>query len=144
WAALRRTTRIPLFTGENLELAEDALPFLQNTVIDALQPDLINSGGITGVKIMADLAALYRIPICLHNVSGILLNMASQQFSAATFNGPMLECTRRADELPWAVKNPRVIKDGYMEVSMQPGLGVELDQEYLKAHLAEGEPWWGD
>ncbi len=144
WAALRRTTRIPLFTGENLELAEDALPFLQNTVIDALQPDLINSGGITGVKIMADLAALYRIPICLHNVSGILLNMASQQFSAATFNCPMLECTRRADELPWAVKNPLVIKDGYMEVSMQPGLGVELDQEYLKAHLAEGEPWWGD
>jgi galactonate dehydratase len=80
----------------------------------------------------------------LHNVSGILLNMASQQVSAATFNCPMLECTRRADELPWAVKNPLVIKDGYMAVSMEPGLGVELDQAYLKANLAEGEPWWGD
>lgn len=144
WRELRRSTRIPLFTGENLELAEDALPFIQNTVVDALQPDLINSGGITGVKVMADLAALYRIPICLHNVSGILLNMASQQFSAATFNCPMLECTRRADELPWAVKNPLVIKDGYMDVSLAPGLGVELDQAYLKANLAEGEPWWGD
>lgn len=144
WLALRRSTRIPLFTGENLELAEDALPFIQHTAVDALQPDLINSGGITGVKIMADLAALYRIPVCLHNVSGILLNMASQQFTAATFNAPMLECTRRADELPWAVKNPLEIRDGYMTVSMEPGLGVVLDQAYLKANLAEGEPWWGD
>lgn len=144
WMALRRTTRLPIMTGENLELAEQALPFLQNQAVDMLQPDLINSGGITGVKKLADLAALYRIPICLHNVSGLILNMASQQFSAAFFNCPMLECTRRANELPWAVTNPLEIKDGHMTVSTRPGLGLELDMEYLKAHRAADEPWWGD
>ena len=40
------------------------------------------------------------------------------------------------------MKNPIVIKDGHMEVSTAPGLGVELNQEYLKANRAEGEPWW--
>jgi L-alanine-DL-glutamate epimerase-like enolase superfamily enzyme len=144
WMALRRSTRLPIMTGENLELSEQALPFLQNQAVDMLQPDLINSGGITGVKMLADLAALYRIPVCMHNVSGLLLNMASQQLSAAIFNCPMLECTRRADELPWAVTNPLQIQDGHMTVSTQPGLGVELDQEYLKANRAEGEPWWGE
>lgn len=144
WMALRRSTRLPIMTGENLELAEDALPFLQHQAVDLLQPDLINSGGITGVKKLADLAALYRIPITLHNVSGLILNMASQQFSAALFNCPMMECTRRADELPWAVENPLRIKDGHMTVSTRPGLGLDLDHEYLKAHRAEGEPWWGD
>lgn len=143
WMALRRATRLPIMTGENIELAEDALPFLQNQAVDVLQPDLINSGGITGTKMLADLAALYRIPVCLHNVSGLLLNMASQQFSAAVFNCPMLECTRRATEIPWANPNPLEIENGYMKVSTRPGLGVELDQEYLKANRAEGEPWWG-
>jgi galactonate dehydratase len=142
WMALRRATRLPIMTGENIELAEDALPFLQNQAVDVLQPDLINSGGITGTKMLADLAALYRIPICLHNVSGLLLNMASQQFSAALFNCPMLECTRRAHEIPWATPNPLEIEHGYMKVSTRPGLGVDLDQAYLKANRADGEPWW--
>ncbi len=143
WMALRRATRLPIMTGENIELAENALPFLQNQAVDQLQPDLINSGGITGVKRMADLAALYRIPISLHNVSGLILNLASQQFSAAIFNCPLMECSVRADQYQWATPNPLVIKDGKMQISTKPGLGVELDQEYLQAHRAAGEPWWG-
>lgn len=143
WMALRRTTRLPIMTGENIELPENALPFLQNQAVDQLQPDLINSGGITGTKRIADLAALYRIPISLHNVSGLILNMASQQFSAAIFNCPLMECSARADQYQWASPNPIVIKEGKMKISSAPGLGVELDQEYLKANRAEGEPWWG-
>ncbi|MCL5999038.1 MAG: mandelate racemase/muconate lactonizing enzyme family protein [Chloroflexi bacterium] len=143
WLALRRTTRLPIMTGENIELPEGALPFIQNQAVDCLQPDLINSGGITGTKIIADIAALYRIPVCLHNVSGYVLNMASQQWSAAIFNCPMMECTRNAGHAPEAAGNLPVIKDGRMVVSSLPGLGVELDQDYLKVHRAEGEPWWG-
>jgi galactonate dehydratase len=143
WLALRRATRLPIMTGENMELAEWAVPFLQHQAVDIFQPDIINSGGITGTKAIADLAALYRIPIALHNVSGLLLNMASQQLAAAIFNCPRIECTRRADQIPWAKPNPLVIKNGYMKVSTAPGLGVELDQDYLRSNRADGEPWWG-
>jgi L-alanine-DL-glutamate epimerase-like enolase superfamily enzyme len=149
WVALRRTTRLPLLTGENLVLGEEALPFLQAHAVDCLQPDLINCGGITGAKRIADLAALYQTPVQLHNVSGYVLNMASQQVSAALFNCPMMECTRNADDAPEAVPQTAggeklVIKDGFMQVAMRPGLGLELDFDYLKANRAEGEPWWGD
>ena len=143
WMALRRTTRIPIMTGENIELPEAALPFLQNQAVDCLQPDLINSGGITGTKMIADMAALYRIPVCLHNVSGYALNMASQQWSAAVFNCPMMECTRNADQVKEAASNAPVIKNGRMKVSALPGLGLDFDQDYLKAMRVEGEPWWG-
>jgi L-alanine-DL-glutamate epimerase-like enolase superfamily enzyme len=54
----------------------------------------------------------------------------------------MMECTRRADQIRWMDPNPLEIVDGYMKVSTRPGLGVELDQEYLKSQRAEGEPWW--
>lgn len=142
WLALRRTTRLPIMTGENIELAEQALPFLESQAVDCLQPDIVYSGGITGTKAIADLAALYRTPITLHNVSGLLLNMASQQLAASIFNCPRIECTRRATDLKWARTNPLEIRNGRMKISTAPGLGVELDEDYLKAHRAEGEPYW--
>lgn len=66
------------------------------------------------------------MPICLHNVSDLTLNMASQQLTAALFNAPLLECTRRATDLRWANPNPLAIKDGTMTVSTRPGLGLEM------------------
>ena len=143
WLALRRATRLPLMTGENIELPEQAMPFLLNQAVDTLQPDLMNAGGITGTKRIADLAGLYRIPVCLHNVSGLMLDMASQQFSAAVHNCPMMECRREADRPKEAASNAPVIENGRMKVSTRPGLGLDLDDDYLKAARVEGEPWWG-
>ena len=143
WMALRRSTRIPILTGEDLELIEDARPFIENQAVDFLQPDLVQSGGITGVKVIADVAASYRMPICLHNVSGLLLNLASQQFTAAIHNAPMMECARGSDRSPAAKSNVPVIRNGKMQVHSAPGIGADLDQDYLRAHLAPGEAWWG-
>lgn len=142
WLALRRSTRIPLMTGENLALPEAAQPFLQSQAVDCLQPDIVNSGGITGTRKIADLAALYRTPITLHNVSGLLLNAASQQLAATIFDCPRIECTRRATSLAWADPNPLEIENGRMKISDRPGLGVELDQDWLLAHRWPGEPAW--
>jgi galactonate dehydratase len=142
WLAIRRTTRIPIMTGENLEGPEDARPFLENQAVDCLQPDIILAGGITGTKRLADLAAMHRIPITLHNVSGLILNMASQQLAAAVFNCPRIECTRRATSLKWAKTNPLKIKNGRMKISDVPGLGVDLDLDWMAAHRWKGEPVW--
>jgi L-alanine-DL-glutamate epimerase-like enolase superfamily enzyme len=53
-----------------------------------------------------------------------------------------MECTRTADTAPDAVGEKLVIRDGKMKVAMRPGLGLELDFDYLRANRAEGEPWW--
>ena len=144
WLALRHSTRLPLMTGENIELAEAALPFILNQAVDTLQPDLVNSGGITGTRLLAQLANLHRIPVTLHNVRGLALNMASQQFAAATYNCPMIECRRNADRAPEAAANAPRIQDGKMAVSSRPGLGIELNMDYLKNNRNPDEPWWGD
>jgi L-alanine-DL-glutamate epimerase-like enolase superfamily enzyme len=142
WMALRRSSRLPVMTGENLELLDAALPFLQNQAVDCLQPDLINSGGITGTRMIAEMAAVYRTPVCLHNVSGLVLAMASQQWSAAVFNCPRMECIRGDQQLRGVASNGPVVRNGRMKVSTRPGLGVDFDQEFLKADRAAGEPWW--
>lgn len=143
WLALRRQTHLPILTGENIELVDQALPFLQSQAIDCLQPDIVCSGGITGTKAIAELAALYRTPITLHNVSGLLLNLASQQLAAAIFDCPRIECTRRATSLAWATENPLDIANGRMRINDTPGLGFVPDEAWLKAHRYEGEPYWG-
>ena len=71
-----------------------------------------------------------------------MLNMASQQLAAAVFNCPRIECAAGADRIPWATKNPIVIRNGRMQVSSAPGLGVDLNHDWLKANRREGEPWW--
>ena len=143
WAALRKSINIPIITGESLALIEDTLPFMQNQSVDILQIDLSHGGGITGTKIIADVAASYRMPIALHNVGGYALNNASQQFAASVFNCPRIECASNFDHAPDATGNVPVVKDGRMQVASLPGLGILPDEGYLKVNLADGEPWWG-
>jgi hypothetical protein len=35
-----------------------------------------------------------------------------------------------------------VIKNGRMRVADLPGIGFLPNNNYLKAHRVEGEPWW--
>lgn len=35
------------------------------------------------------------------------------------------------------------IKDGHIKVTRKPGLGADLNPDVVKAHLLEGEQWWG-
>ena len=143
WSALRKSINVPIITGESLALIEDTLPFMRNQSVDILQIDLSHGGGITGTKIIADVAASYRMPIALHNVGGYALNNASQQFAASVFNCPRIECASNFDHAPDATGNVPVVKDGHMQVASLPGLGILPDEGYLKANLADGEPWWG-
>jgi L-alanine-DL-glutamate epimerase-like enolase superfamily enzyme len=36
-----------------------------------------------------------------------------------------------------------VIKDGFMPLPNKPGLGLDLNPDVVRAHLATGEVWWG-
>src|SRR5215469_9858641 len=88
---------------------------------------------LAGFGIGAVAGLHYRIPIALHNVSRLMLNMASQQVAAAVSNCPRIECAAGADRIPWAITNPIVIKSGYMEVSNEPGLGCGVKSGILKS-----------
>ena len=134
WMALRRSTRITLLTGENMQLMEMAAPFIMNEAVDWLQPDLCWSGGITGVKKIADLAAYYRMPVTMHTAGGggWAQMMASQQLSAALHNCPYLECGVGGDRAAEAASNLPVIEKGYMNVSTLPGLGLDIKPELLR------------
>jgi len=42
-----------------------------------------------------------------------------------------------------AAGNEPQIRNGVMQFPTGPGLGLELNEDYLKKHMAKGETWWG-
>ncbi len=40
------------------------------------------------------------------------------------------------------IHEDRVIKDGHIQPADRPGLGLELNPDVVKAHVAQGESYW--
>ena len=146
WKMLRQAVRLPLLIGEKLELVNGFRPFLENGIADYLHPDLVYAGGITGTRRIAEFAALYRIPIALHNVGHLVNTLAAAHFGCSIQNFYRSESRLGEGDRPveqQAASNKPVVRNGLLRVSEEPGLGVHWNEDYLRKHLAPGEPWWG-
>ena len=146
WMALKRASRVPILTGEKLELVRGFKPFLDNQAVDIVHPDLAFAGGITGGKKIADYAALTRTPVGLHNVGSLVLCYANAHFGASIQNFFRSESAlgrpnRYVERM--ARSNPPVVRNGLLKVPEGPGLGLDLDEDFLRKNLVEGEPFWG-
>lgn len=146
WVALRRSTSLTLLTGEKLELTRGFRPFLDTQVVDIVHPDLAFAGGITGTRKIADFASLSRTPVALHNVGSLVLTYANAHFAASIQNFYKSESAlgREGHHLEtMAAKNPPVVRNGLLKVPSGPGLGMELNEDFLKKNIMAGEPYWG-
>jgi len=146
WMALRRSTRLTLLTGEKLELVRGFRPFLDNQAVDIIHPDLAFAGGITGVRKIADFAALTRNPVALHNVGSIVLTFANAHFGSSIQNFYRSESAlgrpnRYVENM--AAGNAPEVRKSQLKVPSGPGLGLDLNMEFLRKNLVEGEEWWG-
>jgi len=145
WMALRRSTRIPILTGEKLELVRGFKPFLDAQAADIVHPDLAFAGGFTGTKKIADYAMLTRTPLALHNVGSLVLCYASAHFGSAIHNFYRSESalgrpTRHVEQM--SATRPPEVRDGHLKVPDVPGLGFDPNDEYLRTQLMPGEPFW--
>jgi galactonate dehydratase len=146
WLALRRAARVPLLTGEKLQLLREFKPFLDNQAVDVVHPDVSFAGGITGCRKIADYAAITRTPVALHNVGTLVRTYASAHLSMAIQNFYRSESWlgrpgRLREQMTKGA--PPAVRNGMLRVPDKPGLGLEIDEGFLRKHMAQGEPWWG-
>ena len=141
WEALKRECRVPLLTGEKLEMPQGFYPFLANQVVDFVYPDIAFCGGLTGIMKIANIASLFRIPVATHNVGGILLTMASIHFGLAIHDFLITE-TRLGGEktILSMAKNPPVVTGGSVDPPVNPGLGVDLDDAGVREWQRGDDP----
>jgi L-alanine-DL-glutamate epimerase-like enolase superfamily enzyme len=146
WKHLAESSPVPILTGENLARREGFAPFLVNSACHIVNPDMRNSGGFLETKRIADMAAVYGIPVTLHNTGSQLHTYQACQWAASIRD--FLLCETITGEGGWMDEvirlEGRYIEKGCIRVGDQPGTGVELNREIVEAHLAPGQKWWGD
>jgi D-galactarolactone cycloisomerase len=131
--------RTPLAAGENHYTRYEFNRVIEDGAITILQPDLSKSGGITECLRIAALGSAWKLPVHPHSSMTGLNHAASIHFLAAVDNGGYFEgdvskSNKFRDEL---VSNPgNIDKDGNVWPLEAPGLGVEVNEDFLNKHPA--------
>ena len=129
--------RTPLAAGENHYTRFEFNRVLEDGAITILQPDLSKTGGITEALRIAALASAWKLPIHPHSSMTGVNHAATIHFLASIDNGGYFEGdvsrgNRFRDEL---VANPGEIdRDGNVWPLEAPGLGLDVNEEFLAAH----------
>jgi galactonate dehydratase len=133
---VQRETTIPIAAGERWATIYGVRPFVERHAVDLLQCDLVNCGGITGLKKIAALAEAHYIGMVPHNPNGPLATVMNLHFAAVIPNFFILEVIgSEAEEKLTAdlLKNPVKFTAGELSLPEGPGFGVELNEEALNA-----------
>ena len=128
----------PLAAGERMVRFDDFRPYVDARAFAIAQPDIGVVGGITASKKMADYAATRGILYQSHN-SALGLNTAAAVNLSATLPNFIIQevFPYRPDDWYGQLRDPyeKRIKDGHIPVSDRPGLGVEVNTEWLRGRF---------
>ena len=131
---------VAIGTGERLQTLEEFRALLAAGPVAYLRPDLCLTG-ITQAKKIAALAESWHVGIIPHNYLSPVSTAACVQLDAAIPNFVLQEYTGE-DDPPKRnlVREPLRREGGYLVVPETPGLGVELDLDFIGSLAAESRP----
>ena len=129
--------RTPLAAGENHFTRFEFTRVLEDGAITVLQPDLSKTGGITEALRIAAMASAYKLSINPHTSASGLNMAASIHLLASVDNPGYFEADVAKENLfrdKLTSKFCESGNDGCVRPLEQSGLGVEVDEEFLRAH----------
>ncbi|EPE30808.1 Enolase C-terminal [Glarea lozoyensis ATCC 20868] len=146
---ISRLTSTPIALGERLHSRWDVRPFLETGAVDILQPDICHIGGISEMKRIAAMAEAYDVAIAPHCPLGPIALAANVQVMAATANFAIQEMSLGihynvgGQDLTSYTHNPEIweVDNGYIKLMAGPGLGIEIDEEQVRALSQGAKPW---
>jgi len=136
-----KRSAVPIATGESLSNKQQFADLLKHDVVDFLQPEPLNLGGIFATRKIADMVDAHFGMIAPHSAQGPICSAACVQLNASLPNFFIHEIFDEFNE-PWEkliVTNPVHVVDGYIEVSTRPGLGTDLNIEEILKHPYQQE-----
>ncbi len=138
-AAVAKSCRVPIATGERLSTKQEFAPILQAGAASILQPALGRVGGILEAKKIAAIAEVYNAQLAPHLYAGPIEWAANIQLAACIPNLLMVETIQTGGAFHQKLLNtPLRWEAGYIVPPTAPGLGVELNEDIARAHPYEG------
>ena len=137
-------TATPICAGENLYLRHGFRDLIEKHAVDIIMPDIPKCGGLSECRKIANQAEIYSMPFAPHNVSSPIGTMASAHVCATVPNFLILEFhwTQRDYWSTIVQEKTDIIRDGYIEMTDRPGIGLELDEEVGRQYQYPGTTWF--
>ena len=136
---VRDSTNVRISVGERLHTRFEFIPVFEKNLADYVMPDVTWTGGISELKKISTMAEAYYIPVSPHDASGPINIMAGAQVSMTIPNFYKLE-TIRYDLSGYncLLDKPLDIRNGNLYIPNEPGLGLNLNEEFLIKHTIPG------
>ncbi len=151
---IRQHTTTPLAVGEVFNTIWDCKDLIQNQLIDYIRCTVVRAGGITHLRRIADLAALYQIKTGSHGATDLspVTMGAALHFDSWVPNFGIQEYMRHTPETDAVFPHAYSFAQGLLYPGETPGHGVDLDEAeaakypykpaYLPvARLEDGTMW---
>ncbi|MDG6939406.1 MAG: mandelate racemase/muconate lactonizing enzyme family protein [Nitrososphaerota archaeon] len=132
------STTTPIASGENL-YGRYQFEQLLGTGIRVATPDAPKAGGLLESRFIAQMAAMKEITISPHNISSPIGTVAQAHLAASIPNFGVLEFHGHDVPLWYKLSKKKVIRDGFIQLDDEPGLGVELDEAVAARYSLDGE-----
>jgi len=145
WRAAAQIATLPLAAGENCYTRYEFARLVDAGCVSVVQPDLSRCGGITEGLRIAAIASSAGLPVCTHGCHTGLNMAASVHFLASISNARYFEGDGSTDN-PLRTQacsaSYELRQDGTVTPLEGPGIGVEVDEEFIRAHpVTEGPAW---
>ncbi|QGA68001.1 mandelate racemase/muconate lactonizing enzyme family protein [Sulfolobus sp. E11-6] len=138
----KASTHLRIALGERLLSEKEAAFYVEKGLVDVLQPDLTNIGGVTVGKSVIKIAEANDVEVAFHNAFGSIQNAVEIQLSAVTQNLYLLE--NFYDWFPqWKrdlVYNETPVEGGHVKVPDKSGIGISINEKIIEQLRAEPIP----
>jgi L-alanine-DL-glutamate epimerase-like enolase superfamily enzyme len=134
-AEVRRSTSVPISTGESEFTRHDFREIAELRAADILQPDLAIAGGLTEGLRIAALASAFNLRLAPHLWSGAPAFAAGAALAATQSAGFILEYSLGHNPLLHDLVAERfTVVDGHVEIPDRPGLGITVDEAFVRRY----------
>ena len=140
---LRQHTVTPLATGEVFNTVWDCKQLIEEQLIDYIRTSVTHAGGITHLRRIADLAALYHVRTGCHGATDLspVCMGAALHFDSWAPNFGIQEYMRHSEQTDEVFPHAYSFRDGFLYPGEAPGHGVDIDEQlaakfpYRRAYL---------
>ena len=141
-------TATPIALGERLYSRWDFKRILSEGYVDIIQPDVSHAGGITETRKIAAMAEAYDVAVALHCPLGPIALASCLQVDAGAYNAFIQEQSlgihyNESNDLLDYITDQGVFsyQDGYVKIPQGPGLGIEINEAYVRQRAEVGHRW---
>jgi L-alanine-DL-glutamate epimerase-like enolase superfamily enzyme len=142
YRTLRDASPVHIATGEVIRGRLNFEPFIRNRACDILQPDQTICGGLSESRRIWQSAYDANIQVVMHGWNTAVGAAADLQLTASMPNGRYLEYWHPAPYVSGILAKPLLLdEEGMLPIPDGPGLGIEIDEDALRAHARGSEDY---